>query len=228
MLVCPTCRNENQEDAQFCTTCGRSLSPEDAALVAPARREPADLEIDIPPPKRQSPLPGLFALAAVLVAGVGAVTWFALRPNPCAGKFSSERFPYCMVVPRGWQEAQVDVQGSAVDAFTPSDDGPTVFVYAADAPDGLDTEGYTDDLRSEAQDSGLFPTNPRPIEIGGDDALVWELTKSDTTTGSMITERRVTLVRDGTLWQILLFGRERAVDRSEPQFEHMLETWAWQ
>lgn len=227
MLVCPTCRSENQEDARFCTTCGRSLSPEEAPLVAPTRRETGELEIDVAPPKRQSPVPGIVTLAVVLLAGIGAVAWFALRPNPCAGKFSSERFPYCVAVPQGWQEAEVDIQGTAVDAFTPSNEGPTVFVYAASAPEGLDTERYTDDLRSDAQSSGLFPTAPRPVEVGGDEALTWELTKSDSTTGTLITERRVTLVRDGMLWQILIFGNERAVERSLPAFEQMLDTWSW-
>lgn len=227
MLVCPTCRSENREDAQFCTRCGRSLSPEEVALVAAPARETGELEIDIPAPRQQSPVPGIVALAAVLVAGIGAVTWFALRPNPCAGKFSSERFPYCVAVPQGWQEAQVDVEGTPVDQFTPSNEGPTIFVHASSAPDGVDTQGYAEALRSDAQEAGLFPTAPRPLDIGGDEGLAWEVTKSDATTGSFIVERRVALVRDGMRWDILIFGRERALDRALPAFQRMLATWSW-
>ena len=227
MLVCPSCRSENLEDAQFCTTCGRSLSPEEASVVAPGRREPAELEIDVPPPKPQSPVPGLVALAVLVLAGLGAVTWFALRPNPCAGKYSSERFPYCVTVPRGWQRAQVEVEGLPADQFTPADEGPTVLVRAASAPEGFDTESYAEALRTNLQESRLFPTAPRPIEVGGDEALAWSVTDSDATTGSFIVERRIALVRDGMVWDILIFGKERALERALPAFQAMLDTWAW-
>jgi hypothetical protein len=227
VLVCPACRSENHEDAQFCTTCGRSLSPDETALVATPRRETGELEIDVPAPRTQSAVPGIVALTAILVAGIGAATWFALRPNPCAGKFSSDRFPYCVTVPQGWQEAQVDIQGTPVDQFTPSNEGPTVFVHASSAPEGFDTQSYADALRSDAQESGLFPTAPRPLAVGGDEGLAWDVTKSDATTGSFIVERRIALVRDGMRWDILIFGKERALERALAAFERMLATWSW-
>ncbi len=227
MLVCPSCRSDNLEDAEFCTTCGRSLSPDEASVVAPGRREPAELEIDVPPPKPRSRVPGLVALAAILFAGLGAVTWFALRPNPCAGKFSSERFPYCVAVPQGWQGVPVDVQGMPVDQFTPTNEGPIVFVHAASAPDGADTQSYARALHANLQESGLLPTAPRPLEIAGDEALVWDVTKSDATTESFIVERRIALVRDGMSWDIVIFGKESALERALPTFQRMLDTWAW-
>src|SRR5918996_534022 len=101
MLVCPNCRQENPEEAQFCTVCGRTLAPDIAGLERPVRREQRPDAFEIPAPKPPSPLPGIITLAVVAV-GIGIIgVWLALRPNPCAGKFTSDRYPYCVAIPSG-------------------------------------------------------------------------------------------------------------------------------
>ena len=226
MLVCPACRNENAEEARFCTTCGRSLAPEEAALLSPSRRDEPGLEIDLPPPRRYSPLPAILTLAAIVLVGLGTLTWFALRPNPCEGKFTSSQFPYCVAVPEGWQQASAAVRGTSVDAFMPAREGLTMWVHAGEAPAGADAQQITEQLRAQAAGSGLSPTQPRPLEIAGTEALSVEYTRSDATTGSRITERRITLVRDDLLWQIVISGDDRRVHRAE-ELRQILASWAW-
>lgn len=58
MLVCPACRRDNPEEAQFCTFCGRTLAPEASVVGRSVRREDRTETFDIPVPKPPSPLAG--------------------------------------------------------------------------------------------------------------------------------------------------------------------------
>lgn len=228
MLVCPNCRSDNQEDSRFCTTCGRSLSPDEAAMVARPRREEAEPEMDIPAPREYSPLPGILTLAVIALAAIGVTTWFLLRPNPCEGKFTSDRFPYCVTVPSSWQAQQVQLQsGQTLDAFVaPQQDGARVYVLAEEAG-GLNTQTFTEESREQLRSDGLFPTPPEPVDVDGVQGFSWEVTQQSEATGTLVTENRVTLVRDGMRWVIVLLGPQPDVERSLPEFQDMLETWSW-
>src|SRR5688572_30440558 len=148
MLVCPTCRGENGEDARFCTRCGRSLSVEEASRLGPRRREERPEAFDIPPPKVSSPVPGIVTLALLVALAGGVGAWWILRPNPCEGKFTSPRFPYCLELPSGWRDGTEQIQGAEADTYAPQDFDPVVLVIAEPSQPGASTRAFADAQRA--------------------------------------------------------------------------------
>jgi hypothetical protein len=226
MLVCPVCRVENLEEARFCTNCGRTLEPHEISLRGLARREGEGALIDFPPPKHPSPVPGIIGLVVIGLVVVGAGAWFLLRPDPCAGKFASTQFPYCMAVPRGWEGTQQVIQDTPADAFAPRTELPVVVVTAGNTQPGMDSQAYADAQRQALEADGLFPSPIEQDEVAGSDALAWETTTTDTD-GTVLRERRITLVRDGQGWIILLVSSQQDYRQALSQFHNMLETWSW-
>jgi hypothetical protein len=226
VLVCPNCRNENLEDARFCTTCGRSLAPEEAAPVRVARREASDEGIDIATPKPPSPVPGLVGLATLIVLTAGIGTWWALRPNPCEGKFSSEQFPYCVQIPAGWQQSEEVIQNTPADAFASRTFDPVVLVFAEPTEPGVETEAFADAQREAQESSGVFPGPLGQREVAGSRAMAWEFTNT-VDTGEVLRYRNVVLVRDGTAWTIQFLVERDRFQNAVTQFERMLDSWAW-
>jgi hypothetical protein len=226
VLVCPVCRVENLEGAQFCSNCGRTLEPEEVSLRGLSRREGQGALIDFPPPTRPSAVPGVIGLVLIGLFVLGAGTWFLLRPDPCAGKFASTQFPYCMAVPRGWEGSQQVIQDIPFDAFTRRAELPMVVVTAGNTQPGMDTQAYADAQRRSLEADGLFPSPIEQDEVGGFEALAWETTTTDTD-GTVLRERRITLVRDGQGWIILLESSQQDYRQSLTQFRDMLETWSW-
>jgi hypothetical protein len=149
-----------------------------------------------------------------------------LRPNPCEGKFTSEHFPYCVVVPQGWQTGALTIEGNDADGFAPPTSTATVVVIAQGAPQGFDTRSYTQQQQNAYREAGLIPTEPRPVEIDGTPGLLWELS-DESQTGGLVVERRITLVHEGMAWLIAIYGDEKQVDRNLPEFEGMLTSWSW-
>ncbi|HEX2031781.1 MAG TPA: hypothetical protein VHL78_10320 [Actinomycetota bacterium] len=226
MLVCPACRGENDEDAKFCTSCGRSLSPEETPMARVARQEPPDDEMDMPPAPQRSPVVALAAVVGLVLLAGAAATWWALRPNPCEGKFSSQQFPYCVEVPQGWQESQETIQGSPADAFASPTFDPVVLVFAEEGEPGLATEALAESQRAAQEENGVFPGPMRPVDVGGTPAVAWEFTNT-VDTGDVLRYRNVVLVRGGTAWTIQFLVERDRFSRAVTKFERMLESWAW-
>jgi hypothetical protein len=226
VLVCPVCRVENLEEAQFCSNCRRTLEPEEISLRGLSRREGEGALIDFPTPTRPSAVPGIIGLVLIGLVALGAGTWFLLRPDPCAGKFASTQFPYCMVVPRGWEGSQQVIQDTPADAFAPRTELPVVVVTAGNTQPGMDSQAYASAQRQALEADGLFPSPIEPDEVGGSDALAWETTTTDTD-GTVLRERRITLVRDGQGWIILMVSSQQDYRQGLSQFHNMLQTWSW-
>lgn len=226
MLVCPVCRAENQEESRLCANCGRTLEPEEISLRGLSRREGQGAFIDFPTPTRPSAVPGIIGLALVGLLVLGAGTWFLVRPDPCAGKFASTQFPYCMAVPRGWEGTQQVFQDTPADAFAPRTELPIVLVTAGNTQPGVDSVAYAEAQRQALEADGLFPSPIERDQVAGSDALAWEITWTDTD-GTVIRERRVTLVRDGQGWMIFLVSSEQNYRQALSQFRNMLDTWSW-
>jgi hypothetical protein len=226
MLVCPNCRRDNPEEAQACTFCGRSLAPEAAGLGRLVRREPSTDAFDIPVPKPPSPLPGIITLAAVAVGLAVLGTWLLLRPNPCEGKFSSDRYPYCVAIPEGWAEGAQEIGGTTADAYRPRTEGAVVLVVAEEVDPATNTEAYAEVYRDNQEQGGLFPGPARRIEIGGSEAVVWEITGT-TDEGTEVRQRQLTVVRDGMGWVITFAGATDGYREHRQLFESMIQSWAW-
>lgn len=226
MLVCPTCRSENLEEARFCSSCGRSLAPEDAAMVRGPRGDRLEELIDVPAATPRRPLRAIVALATVVVLAAGVAAWSALRPNPCTGKFTSEQFPYCVTVPKGWHGGAVELdEDTTADAFRPRAEGATVLVLARQA-EGADTEAFAREQRTAQEAAGLFPSPTKPVEVDGADGLAWGFTDTDAD-GKLLRERWVALVHGDEEWLIVISGPHRRVVRAMPKFDGMLSSWAW-
>lgn len=226
MLVCPTCRSENVEDARYCTSCGRSLAADETPSVRVPRREPPDEEMDVPPSTQRSPVAALATLIALVLLAGGVATWLALRPSPCEGKFSSQQFPYCVAVPAGWQPSQETIQGSPTDAFASPSFDPFVLVSAGEGQPGLGTDAFAESHRDAQEQSGLFPGPTRPVDVGGTPAVAWEFTNT-ADSGEVLRHRNVVLVRGGTAWTIQLVVDRDRFRRAVVKFERMLDSWAW-
>lgn len=226
MLVCPQCRGENVEEARFCNRCGRSLEPGEMALRRLERSEGQSEFLDFPPPKRPSAVPGILALSllGLLLLGVGA--WYLLRPDPCAQKFESSQFPYCLAVPRGWQAGSQPIQNVPTDVFGPQAALPFVYVTADAAPAQADSQSYADVQRQGLREDGLFPSPLENDEVGGSQALAWETTFTDSD-GTVIRQRTITLIKDGQAWQIGLVSTQQDFEQARSQLESMLSSWSW-
>jgi zinc-ribbon domain len=226
VLICPRCRRQNIEDARFCTQCGRSLSPEEAAVLAPKRAEVRDEAFDLPPPRTPSPVPGIVGLVMIVLLAGGLGTWWALRPNPCEGKFSSSQFPYCVELPTGWQDGTEQIQGSVADTFAPLDFDPVVLVIAEQAEPGSSTRAFADSQRAAQEADGLFPGPLEEVQVGGVQGLAWDLT-STTDGGSPLHQREVAVVQNGRAWIIAIVGEADGYRQGLPNFQRMLESWSW-
>jgi hypothetical protein len=226
MLVCPACRRDNPEEAQFCTFCGRTLAPEASVVGRSVRREDRTETFDIPVPKPPSPLAGIITLVALVVAVGGLATWFAFRPNPCEGKFTSDRFPYCVSIPQGWSEGAQEIGGTTADAYRPQTEGAVVLVVAEEVDPGINTEAYAEVYRDTQEEGGLFPGPSRRVEIGGSEGVVWEITGT-TDEGTSVRQRQLTVVRDGMGWVITFAGAADGFNEHRQFFDGMVQSWAW-
>jgi hypothetical protein len=226
MLVCPNCRRENLEEAQFCSYCGRSLAPETSGLGRPAKREQAEDAFDLPVPKPPSAVPGIVTLVALVVGLGGLGTWFALRPNPCEGKFTSDQYPYCVTVPQGWREGTQQIGETRADAFRPQTEGAVVLVVAEEVEPGTNTEAYAEVYRDNQEEGGLFPGPVQRVDVGGTEAVAWEITGT-TEEGTSVRQRQLTVVRDGRGWLITFAGAVDGYRQHRPLFDGMLDSWAW-
>lgn len=225
MIICPACRNANDEGAEFCAKCGRSL--EASASMMPTRRAsgvrpPIEDTPHVPPSRWRA----LVVLGAVVLGAVGVGTWLLLRPDPCRGtNFSSANFGYCLTVPEGWT-AEPARFGSSVelDQFAVPSQGATVLVEAVDLQQKDDLGGFADMVRQKDESAGLKPGPGRRTEIDGVAAQVWDITiVSDA--GTSYQMREVVVVKDQVGWRITLNDVADAFEEHAVPFDEMLRSW---
>ena len=226
MVICPSCRSDNVEDATTCANCGTSLEP--GAVSRPAVRRPDGerREIVIPQrkqPSRWRPVIVVGVLGVVLVVGVMA---YALRPNPCRGtNFTSENFGYCVLVPEGWEAGPARFGDLVIlDQFAPPTSAATVVVASVDLTDGAALEEFSEFVRSRDEDAGLSPGPASETTLDGTSALQWDVTVDDDS-GETYRMREVVAVHDDVGWRITLNDVEADFDSSAIALREMLESW---
>lgn len=230
MIVCPNCRNANEEEAQFCSRCGQSLEP-GPSTIGPVRRdvrERAEAQIDaldIAPPQPASRAPLIAAGAAIVLGALIAGLWATLGPNPCEGaNFSSDRFGYCLTVPEGWEAGPGRVGAVAVDEISRPREAATVLIVAVDLAEDQGLEEYAASVRDRDSAVGLDPGPIRDTFLDGIEAVEWDVS-SQTETGQEFVMRQVVAVRDEVGWIISLSDNADSLPRNERHFEQMLASW---
>ena len=225
MVVCPTCREVNEEGRAICQKCGSSLAPDAVALLP--RREPgerAPIEMRKPPqPSKWRPLIvlGVFLVGLTAVAG-----FFALRPDPCGDtNFESENFGYCLMVPDGWEAGPAQFGADVtLDQFAPPTGSATVVVEAVDLETGVALDQWSEFVRTRDEDAGLTPGPASDAKLGGADALQWDVSVASEG-GNSFLMREVVVVSDNIGWRVTLNDLQDGFDTSAVAFRDMLDSW---
>lgn len=225
MIVCPQCRNANDEDASTCSRCGAALVPGPTYLLSrrPAAARPP---IEIAAPKPPSPWRGVVALVVVVAAAVGMGAWYLLRPDPCEGtNFDSENFGYCLTIPDGWTAESAMFGGDVtLDQFSAPSEPATVVVEAVDLTQDADLAAFAQAVRDASEESGLTPGRVRQATIDGTPAQLWDIEYS-TDDGDSYLGREVVVVRDEVGWRLSLNDLASGFDEHVASFEAMLSSF---
>ena len=225
MVVCPTCREVNEEGRAICQKCGSSLAPDAVALLP--RREPGErppIEMRKPPqPSKWRPLIvlGVFLVGLAAVAG-----YFALRPDPCGDtNFESENFGYCLMVPDGWEAGPAQFGADVtLDQFAPPTGSATVVVEAVDLETGVALDQWSEFVRTRDEDAGLTPGPASDAKLGGADALQWDVSVASEG-GNSFLMREVVVVSNDVGWRVTLNDLQEGFDTSAVAFRDMLDSW---
>jgi hypothetical protein len=225
MIVCPNCRNANDEEADACARCGASLEPGPTHLQS-RRPQSERPPIEIAQPKPPSPWRAIVVLAVLAGVGVGAAMWFALRPDPCDGaNFTSEQFGYCLTMPEDWEWTPAKFGDAVtVDQFAPPTQSATVLVEAADLPDDADLETFAAAVRQKDEDAGLTPGPIDRTTVDGADALSWDIAYTSDS-GNPYNVREVVVVENHAGWRLVLNDTAEGFDQHAPQFESMVQSF---
>jgi hypothetical protein len=227
VLVCPSCRSENDEDAPACRVCGRSLTPGEAPLRRADVAESSEEELDVPAPKPPSRWPAIAVLALMILVASAVVAWYSGRPEECDGKFVSQLYPYCVSIPAGWTAATTRTPTGALDRFEPQSDDAAIVVRAGEAVPGTTTTQYAQGIRNTQEALGVTLGPVQTIEVGdGTQAFAWQAAVQ-LDDGSIVQQRLVALVRNGVGWRITLGGNGESFDEARFAFEEILATWDW-
>jgi hypothetical protein len=225
VVVCPSCREVNEEDRPSCQRCGTSLEPSSVALL-PRRAEGARPPIEILKPKPTSPWRVVAVLAAFGGMVVGAGAFLLLRPDPCEGtNFESETFGYCVLVPDGWEAGPARFGDDVtLDQFAPPTGTATVVVEAVDLESGTGLEQWSEFVRQRDEEAGLIPGPASEAVVDGTEALRWDVSVA-TEEGRSFLMREVVVVRSDVGWRITLNDLQEGFDSSAVVFDQMLESW---
>ena len=252
MSACPSCGAQAPDDAKFCANCGAQLteastqdtpeatSPEpeapearspvadDAALATTSAEEPA------PSPLARGERKGagfgvLLLLVAIAGLVVGATVWALSFKDPCEGKFSSERFAYCLSVPQGWQASPARIGSAEVDQFAKPTGVGVVIVQsqpldAAAEGEAAQLETYAQQLRDQSEEAGMEVGAANEATLDGHDALVWSAT-STTAEGDDFEQVQLATTQNGNGWSISLTDSAGGIEATRPAFQDMLQTW---
>jgi hypothetical protein len=227
LVICPTCRHGNLEEAIVCERCGTSLDPGVSRLLPVRRTEGERPPLEIAPPTPPSRWRSVVILGAigVIVAGIGLA--YLLRPDPCSGtNFTSENFGYCVLVPDGWEAGPARF-GSDVtlDQFAPPTESATVVVEAVDLEDleGVGLDDWSDYVRRIDEEGGLAPGPASETRLGDVQALQWDATVESG--GATFRMREVVAVRAGVGWRITLNDLADAFGTSAVVFQGIIDSW---
>ena len=230
MLVCPQCRNENLEDADFCRVCGRSLEPAGAYMRRLDRREDTEPELDLPPPRAGRPW---LAVTVLVVVALGVAIWslFATTaPDPCQGKYSSAQFPYCAEIPQGWTAGAELESAESLDRFVFGTGEPEAVadVRVEELVDPtVQTEQYVQQFRTSQEARGLDPTSVGSVDVGGESALTWDYLPPPPEGEPQAVVREVILVRAEGAWRITLIANEEAYEDALVALQRIFSSWEW-
>lgn len=225
MVVCPTCRHINPEEAERCLRCGTSLEPGATALLPVRRTESERPQLEIRKPKPPSRWRGVVVLGSVVTAVVAAGVLWLVRPDPCGGtNFASENFGYCVLVPDGWEAGSARFGADAtLDQFAPPTDSAVVVVDATDLENDVELEAWSDFVRQRDEEAGLTPGPASETSIDGVRALQWDVTIA--ADGQEFRMREVVAVRDDFGWRITLNDVSAGFATTAAVFQDMLESW---
>jgi hypothetical protein len=227
VVICPNCREVNDEDRGLCQKCGNSLEPAATALLPRAESGPrAPIEIKPPePPSRWQPLIAIGILVGVAL-GVGA--FFLFRPDPCGGaNFESENFGYCLMVPDGWEAGPARFGADVtLDQFAPPTGSATVVVEAVDLESGTELNAWGEFVRQRDEDAGLTLGPASESNLDGADALQWDVSVS-APDGDTFLMREVVTVKGDVGWRVTLNDLQSGFDASAVAFRQMLDSWAF-
>jgi hypothetical protein len=227
VVICPNCREVNEEDRGLCQKCGSSLEPSTTALMPRTDTGPrAPIEIKPPePPSRWGPL---IVLGILVAAGLGVAAFVAFRPDPCGGSnFESENFGYCLMVPDGWEAGPARFGADVtLDQFAPPTGSATVVVEAVDLESGTALDAWSQFVRQRDEDAGLTPGPPSQSTLDGADALQWDVSVSSEG-GDRFLMREVVTVKGDVGWRVTLNDLQSGFDTSAVAFRDMLDSWAF-
>jgi hypothetical protein len=225
MVVCPTCREINEEGRPTCQRCGSSLEPGAIALL-PRREQAERPPIAIRQPKPPSKWRPVVVTAVLLGAAAGIGAYLLFRPDPCAGtNFESENFGYCLEVPEGWEAGPARFGADVtLDQFAPPTGSATVVVEAVDLEAGTQLDQWSEFVRQRDEEAGLTPGPASDAKLDGTDALQWDVSVASEA-GESFLMREVVVVRGDVGWRITLNDLQDAFDTSAVVFDDMLESW---
>ena len=225
MVVCPTCREVNEEDRAMCQRCGASLMPDAVALLP--RREPGERPpIEMRKPAQPSKWRPLIMGGVLLGLGLAVGAFLLLRPDPCAGtNFESENFGYCLLVPDGWEAGPAQFGADVtLDQFAPPTGSATVVVEAVDLESGTGLDQWSEFVRQRDEQAGLTPGPASEATLDGTDALQWDVSV-DAAGGDRYLMREVVTVSDDVGWRVTLNDLQDGFDTSAVAFRGMLDSF---
>ncbi len=227
MIVCPSCRTLNDESAQLCSRCGRSLEPGASPMVS-VRRTGAELPaLDIKTPKLPSRWRPIVVLGVLIGLIAGFVSWRLFRPDPCRGRnFTSNMFGYCLTVPAGWIPGRAQVGNVSLDQFSVPAQSTAVLVEAVDLAAGAQLSQFGDFVRGRDVQAGITPGSVQPTALGGVPAEEWDMTVT-AQSGNTFRLREVVAVRNEVGWRITLNDSVDGFDAHARVFQQMLASWGF-
>ena len=225
MVVCPTCREVNEEGRAICQKCGSSLAP-DAVALLPRRESGERAPIEMRKPPQPSKWRPLIVLGVFLVGLTAVAGFFALRPDPCGDtNFESENFGYCLMVPEGWEAGPAQFGADVtLDQFAPPTGSATVVVEAVDLETGVALDQWSEFVRKRDEDAGLTPGPASDAKLGGAEALQWDVSVASEG-GNSFLMREVVVVSNDVGWRVTLNDLQEGFDTSAVAFRDMLDSW---
>ena len=225
MVICPSCRKDNDEDAAACSQCGASLEPGFARMMPVRRTEAERPPIEVAKRKEPSRYRPAIILGTMAAAIVGVGLFLLLRPDPCEGtNFTSPNFGYCVLVPEGWEAGPARFGDQVtLDQFAPPTSAATVVVASVDLESGTGLEDFSTFVRQRDEEAGLTPGPASETSLGGTSALQWDVTVEDA--GESYRMREIVTVRDDVGYRITLNDIEDGFTSSASALREMLDTW---